>query len=101
MLVPCPECKAEISDKAITCPKCGVPRAAPLAPPASQFSPPAVPTQPLNAPAPNPFSGYTIINLVVGIALTAYNFSAGHVFWGVGCGVVTLVVLVRALSLVR
>ena len=53
-LIDCPECGANISDRAIACPKCGLPMASPPSPPGAQLPPPPPPPGAQPPPPPPP-----------------------------------------------
>jgi len=93
-LISCPECQTEVSDKAVSCPKCGCPIASLAL--ASQ----AVPGQasPIVVTTSKSRGVYIILGLFFG-GLAIHNFYAGQNTRGaVKCGLLLVALLLDAIS---
>lgn len=81
MLIKCPDCSSEVSDKASSCPKCGHPiQAAATQPPAS---PASTESSPVSSAPPKKSQAGTVAVLIVLLAIIALLFFGNvHIITG-------------------
>lgn len=88
-LIPCPDCKTEVSDKAPACPKCGSP-IAPTKVTIAHVSPGADLSAPITM-GKGKLSGVGITGIVLGVLMFVVGVAAGGQVFLMGAGVFFIV----------